>query len=125
MAGKRGEDAVLLYVGELSTLADYTLICSASSEPQVLAIVDAVETVLLKHKLRPIGIEGTKAASWVLVDCDDVIVHIFRQETRAFYNLDGLWADAPRINLMELPKVQKGGVRLLRVREGQPLRKAK
>lgn len=111
--GKKGEDIVLLYVGEVSTLADYMLISSANSEPQIWAIVDAVETVLIKNHSKPLGIEGAKASSWVLVDCGDLIVHIFRQETRRFYNLDGLWADAPRMDLMktssiiDAPKVQK------------------
>jgi len=97
--GKKGEDVALLYVGELSTLADYYLICSASSEPHIWAIVDSVETLLQKNKLKPFGIEGRKGSSWVLVDCGNVIVHIFTQESRAFYHLDGLWADAPRIDL--------------------------
>jgi ribosome-associated protein len=76
------------------------------------AIVDAVETTLQKNRSKPLGIEGAKIASWVLIDCDDIIVHIFRQETRGFYNLDGLWADAPRIDfqgsaLTNAPTVRK------------------
>jgi ribosome-associated protein len=109
---KKGEEISLLYVGELSTLTDYYLICSASSEPHIWALVDAVETVLQKNKLHPLGIEGRKTAPWVLVDCSDVIIHIFKQESRGFYNLDGLWADATRIDLSESsvtnpPKIRK------------------
>jgi ribosome-associated protein len=96
---KKGEEISLLCVSELSTLTDYYLICSANSEPHIWAIVDAVETALKKHKLHPLGIEGGKIAPWVLVDCSDVIVHIFKEETRKMYDLDGLWADAKRVSL--------------------------
>jgi ribosome-associated protein len=96
---KKGEEVSLLYVGEFSPLTDYYLICSANSEPHIWALVDAVETALQKHKRHPLGIEGRKTAPWVLVDCSDVIIHIFKQEARKFYNLDGLWSDAKRIDL--------------------------
>ncbi len=95
---KKGEEISLLYVGALSPLTDYYLICSASSEPHIWALVDAVETVLQKHKRHPLGIEGRKTAPWVLVDCSDVIIHIFKQQAREFYNLDGLWSDAKSID---------------------------
>lgn len=100
--GKKAEDITLLYVGEISTFTDYYLICSADSEPQIWAVVDAVETALQKNKLKPLGIEGRRTAPWVLVDCSDIVVHIFKKESRAFYNLDELYANAERIDLSEI-----------------------
>ena len=102
MFGKKAEDITLLYVGEISTFTDYYLICSADSEPQIWAVVDAVETALQKNKLKPLGIEGRRTAPWVLVDCSDIVVHIFKKESRAFYNLDELYANAERIDLSEI-----------------------
>ena len=65
------------------------------------AIADAVEARLWEEKCQPLGIEGLNAAHWVLVDCNDVILHVFRKEARLFYNLDWLWGDAPRIDFSE------------------------
>ncbi|MEK7286795.1 MAG: ribosome silencing factor [Nitrospirota bacterium] len=101
---KKGHDLVLLHVSELTSVSDYYLICSADSEPQVRAIVDAVDKDLSKKKVSPFGVEGMKTASWVLVDYGDVLLHIFRNETRAFYNLDSLWVDAERIDLSTIEK---------------------
>ena len=111
MVGKKGEDIVLLDIGALSSLADYTLLCSAGSEPQVWAIVDAIETVLKKRAFKPLGIEAAKPASWVLIDCDDIIVHIFNKTTRQFYNLDGLWADASRVDFSKRPSTGRPKIR--------------
>jgi ribosome-associated protein len=114
---KKGHDLVLLSVAELTSIADYYLICSADSEPQVWAIVDAVEKALLKEKIKPLGIEGMRTASWVLVDYGDVILHIFKKEARTLYNLDSLWADAPKTLLSEqaLPSAPQVSVRKKKV----------
>lgn len=83
----------------MTSLADFFVICSAESEPQIRAIIDATEESLSKEGARPLGVEGREAGSWVLVDFNDVILHIFRKETREFYDLDRLWGDAPRLFL--------------------------
>lgn len=96
----------LLYVGELTSLAEYYVLCSADSEPQMRAIVEAVEVPLSQKGYRPLGIEGLKAARWVLIDYNDVILHVFRKEARTFYNLDRLWGDAPRTDCSDAPLPQ-------------------
>jgi len=96
---KQAEEALILEIGALTSLADYFIICTATSKPQSQAIVDAVTHSLLQAGERPIGIEGGEAGLWVLMDCSDVILHIFRPEIRTFYNLEWLWRDAPQIAL--------------------------
>ena len=104
---KHVEDLVCLEVSALSSLTDYYVIGSGNSEPQMRAIIDAVEVALSKKGCRRLSIEGMAAATWVLMDYDDVIFHLFRKESRAFYNLDRLWADAPRMALDEMPPSEK------------------
>ncbi len=72
-----------------------------------MAIVDAVEAALSKKGSRPLGIEGREAGIWVLMDYNDVILHIFQKEAREFYALDRLWSDAPKIDLSGPAPVQK------------------
>lgn len=81
----------------MTSLADFFIICSAESEPQIRAIVDAVYELLSKKGSKPLGVEGREASQWVLVDYNDVILHIFKKEAREFYNLDRLWGDAPQL----------------------------
>lgn len=96
-----------MHVEGLTSLADYYVLCSADSEPQVRAIFDAVEIALSKKGYRPLGIEGIKVAVWVLIDYNDVIFHIFRKEARTFYHLDRLWGDAPRIDFSDATLTRK------------------
>jgi ribosome-associated protein len=81
----------------MTTLTDYFVICSAESGRQVQAIADAVEETFSREGIEPFGVEGRETFSWVLMDYSDFILHIFRTETRSFYDLDRLWADAPRV----------------------------
>ncbi len=83
----------------LSTIADYFVICSGASTTQVKAIEEQIEETLKKEEIRPIGIEGRRNSQWILMDYGDVIVHIFEEATRAFYELEKLWIDAEKINL--------------------------
>ena len=83
----------------LSTIADYFVICSGESTTQVKAIEEQIEETLKKEEIRPIGIEGLRNSQWILMDYGDVIVHIFEEATRAFYELEKLWIDAEKINL--------------------------
>ncbi|HIE65728.1 MAG: ribosome silencing factor [Nitrospira sp.] len=98
---KHAEQIVTFHVSDLTSLADYFILCSAESDPQLRAVVDAVQDALSKEGLRPLGVEGRDSGRWVLIDYDDVILHVFNEEARAFYNLDGLWGDAPQLPLPE------------------------
>lgn len=111
---KHAEGIVVFHVSDLTSLADYFVICSAESDPQIRAIVEAVQETLSKKGVRPIGVEGRESGRWVLVDYDDVILHVFKEEARTFYNLDGLWGDAPQVPLPESidkkkPAIEKKG----------------
>ena len=96
---KKAEGAVILNIGKLSSIADYLLICSASSERQVQAIANSVEEGLKKKNVRPLSIEGVREGRWALIDYGDVIAHIFLEPVREFYNLEGLWPEAPRVEI--------------------------
>jgi len=79
-----------------SNITDYFVICSAPSTRRVAAISDEIESKLLKKKIKHSHIEGKREALWVLIDYGDVIVHIFYDKMRDFYNLERLWHDAPK-----------------------------
>ena len=87
----------VLELSEISSLAVYFLVCSGSSERQVQAIADAVLQRLRGERLRPHHVEGYQAGHWVLLDFGDFVVHVFDEETRSFYALEKLWADAPDV----------------------------
>ena len=96
-SAKKGDDIVILEVGEIIAIIDCFVLVSAANTRQVRTIVDEVEAAMRAHDgSRPIGLEGKDDATWVLLDYGDVVVHVFLTETRAFYDLDRLWADAPR-----------------------------
>jgi len=92
---KSGADILVLDVDKLTAIADYFVICSGTSTPQIRAIADEIERVLTGAGELPVHIEGYFDANWILMDYGRVVVHIFRQETREFYSLEHLWADAP------------------------------
>jgi ribosome-associated protein len=84
---------VLLEVKEHCSFADYFIICSGASKRQVMALAQHLEEDLAKDKVKPLGMEGVQEGLWVLMDYNTVVVHIFYQELREFYDLEGLWAD--------------------------------
>lgn len=94
-ADKKAADIVLLEVARLTTLADYFVICSGSSERQLGAIADGIAAGLRDDGIKPIGREGSANAHWMLVDFGAVIVHVMAPPERDFYQLERLWADAP------------------------------
>ena len=94
---RKAIDPILLEVGELTSLADYFLFASGGSSRQVQAITRHVEKKMREKGLRPFGVEGRQEGHWVLMDYGDVVIHIFYQPVREFYDLEGLWADAPRV----------------------------
>jgi len=97
--GKKAFDLLVLDLKGLTSIADYFVICSASNTIQVGAIADGIEHALAGEHVRPSHIEGGSEATWLLMDYGDVVVHIFDEQTRAYYSLDRLWGDAPRIPL--------------------------
>ena len=95
---KKAEDIVILDVHELSSVTDYFVLASGSSEPHLRAIVDEIADKLREdHDLRPRAVDGTFQAAWVVLDFFDVIVHVMRQDVRDRYDLETLWGDAPRL----------------------------
>lgn len=99
---KLGKDTVVLNIGGLTSLCDYFVITSGGSSRQVKAIADSVEDDLAKIGIEPRGKEGKDTQSWVLLDYGDILVHVFDEENRAFYNLEKLWKDAPYVDMEEL-----------------------
>lgn len=99
---KKAFEIVGLQIGALSSYADGLLICSGGSDRQVAAIVDEVQRQLKERGRRPLHVEGERRAEWVLLDYGDVVIHVFTEERRAYYGLEGLWADAPRLDAESL-----------------------
>jgi ribosome-associated protein len=93
---KKALDVVILDVRGRSSYADYLVLASGESERQVAAMADGVEDKLREEGLRPLGSEGHSTGQWVLLDYGEVVGHFFHTEMRAFYDLEGLWADAGR-----------------------------
>lgn len=98
-ADKKASDIVTLELGPLTSITDYFVICSAPSERQVQAIVRNVEDELRKAGVKPIGLEGLQTSAWVLIDLGDVVFHCFTNSAREYYDLEGFWIDAKRIEL--------------------------
>ncbi len=98
---KKAKNVLMLELKDLSIMSDYFVICSGESTTHVRSIVDNIEKEFRLKKIKPSGIEGHKLNQWVLMDYSDVIVHVFEEETRAFYELEKLWLDAPRIDIEE------------------------
>jgi len=91
---KKGYDVKILNLVRLAAFADFFVICSADSDTQVKAISDEVEKKLRDEGIKTSHREGYNSLNWVLLDYFDVVVHIFKKESRAFYNLEKLWGDA-------------------------------
>src|SRR5512132_2594880 len=94
---KQATDVVVLDVADLLSITDYFVICSASSGRQLKTVIEAVEErVRNELDLRPTRREGDTDAGWLLLDYVDVVVHVFGEDERAYYDLERLWSDAPR-----------------------------
>ncbi len=94
---RKAINPVLVEVGKLTTIADYFLIASGSSSTQVQAISRHIKEKMEEAGFKLYGIEGEKEGHWTLLDYGDLVVHIFYQPYREYYDLEGLWIDAPRI----------------------------
>lgn len=108
---KLGQDIAILNIGKVSSLCDYFIIASGSSSRQVKAIADSVEDTLTETGIEPRGKEGKDTQSWILLDYGDIMVHIFDEENRGFYNLEKLWKDAPYIDMEKLETIDDESMR--------------
>lgn len=95
---RKATNIVILDVQTLTSVADAFIICSGRSNRQVTATADFVKRDLKKKGKKPLNIEGKKDGHWILMDYGDVIIHIFYEPLREFYDLEGLWVDAKRVN---------------------------
>jgi ribosome-associated protein len=98
---RKAYDLVVLETTKLTSIADYFVICSGRSDTQVQAIAEAVRDHLASLGVHALSTEGTERGQWALLDYGDVVVHVFQVPVRAFYDLDRLWARAPRVALPE------------------------
>lgn len=94
---KKASDIVLLRTAELTTMADYFVICSGRSDRQIQALAGAIVDTLRDDGIRPLGIEGQASGRWVLIDYGAVIVHVFAPEEREYYGLERLWSAAQQV----------------------------
>lgn len=99
---KKAEDIKVINIEEVSVLADYFIIASGTNRNQVQAMSDSVEETLGKAGVNPKQIEGYQTANWVLLDYGDVIVHVFDEENRLFYDLERIWRDGKSMAVEEL-----------------------
>ena len=96
---RKAEDVIGLDVSEISSFTDTFIIATGTSDRHVRSVADSIEAALKANSEPPMGIEGTDEGRWVLIDCDDAIVHIFQREIRDHYDLERLWSDAPVLEL--------------------------
>ena len=99
---KKGADIQVLRTGDLTTLADYFVLCTASSTTQIKALSDICEKNMKELGEPPHHIEGHRGGTWVLMDFSSVVVHIFNDEARKFYDLERLWKDAEQVDLSDV-----------------------
>lgn len=107
-AAKQATDIVVLDVHELIVITDYFVICSASTKRQVKTVIEEIERAVRELGERPIRREGEEDGGWWLLDYFDVVVHVFGDEERAYYDLERLWRDAPRLEWRE-PEAASSG----------------
>ncbi len=110
LLNKKAERLNIINVSNLIGITDFFVICSAESTTQVGAITDELLTTADRNGHKILGVEGTENNLWVLVDFGDVVVHIFHEPVRLFYDLDGLWRDAEEISVNDLLKSQEAGL---------------
>lgn len=109
---RKAKNLTILNLKELSSFADYFIICSGTSDRQVQSIAASIHENLKECGIVPLGIEGESLGKWVLMDYEDVIIHVFYEPIREFYDIERLWPDAPRIDVgddvTEMTALDKG-----------------
>jgi ribosome-associated protein len=98
---KKAKNIVILNIKNITSFADYTIVCSGTSDRQVQSIASFIEENMKKAGTLPLGIEGEKGGRWVLMDYADVVVHVFYEPVREFYDIERLWSDAPKMEVAE------------------------
>ncbi|MCF8111593.1 MAG: ribosome silencing factor [Desulfobacteraceae bacterium] len=113
--GRKAMELVVLDVTTVTDVADVFMICSGRSNRQVSAIAEFIESELKKAGIRPLSVEGVKDGQWVLIDYGHVVIHVFYDPVRRFYDLESLWADARRVDISEFvqPESVQGKENLL------------
>ena len=110
---KKGYNVKILDLRKLTTITDYFIICTGDSDTQVKAIADEVDKQMREEGVRSWHTEGYRTLNWVLIDFVDIVVHVFKKESREFYSLEKLWGDAPVVNaedpLLKIPAKRKPG----------------
>lgn len=96
---KKGKEIRLIRIDKITTLAEYFVICTGTSNTQINALCDAVEKELTEKGEEPLHCEGYRGGTWVLLDYGCVVVHVFNDEARKFYSLEHLWADGEEVDL--------------------------
>lgn len=96
----KAEDILTIDLTGKSSIADYMIIATGSSNRHVGALADRLTQTLIEHKIKPVKVEGQKQADWVVIDAGDVIVHLFRAEVRAFYQLEKMWQDGNPLHIV-------------------------
>ena len=94
---KKAKEIVVLDVRKITTISDYFIVCSTSNERQARAIAEEMRMKLKEMGKREMGVEGMEDARWVLQDFGDIVLHIFHESQREFYDIEGLWADAKQV----------------------------
>ena len=107
---KKALNLSLLDMREMTSFTDYFFICSGTSDRQVQAIAEGIREALEGKGVRPLGLEGTLEGKWILMDYEDVVVHVFLGPVRQFYDLEGLWVDAPRIKVQNEVNLGEGSI---------------
>lgn len=109
---RKAKNLTILNVKELSSFADYFIVCSGTSDRQVQSIAASIRENLKEYGVIPLGIEGERLGKWVLMDYEDVIIHVFYEPIREFYDIERLWPDAPRMEVgdevTEMTALDKG-----------------
>jgi ribosome-associated protein len=101
---RKAKDLVVMKVKDVASFADYFIICSGTSDRQVRAIASWLQECLKKSDMAPLGMEGLQHGHWVLMDYGDIVIHIFYEPIRAFYDIERLWSEAPKMMIDDAVK---------------------
>ena len=104
----RAVEVVVLDMRQVTPITDYFLICHGTSSVHIQSLAEAVREAFKERGIRPFGAEGEKEGRWVLLDYGDLVVHVFSEEDRQFYDLERLWSDAPPVTALRIPEAANG-----------------